>query len=290
MYLRDTARAMSENLDLVRSIYADWERGDFSRSDWAHPEIEYVYADGPEPGRWIGLANMADAWRARLSALEDFRFVVNECHEIGNERVLVLIGARGHFKASGLSAVDVPRFRRQSVLESGGSPVAESVQRLDHHGLRCGPTSLRLARCAGFGSTRERWKRFGARRIRARAEEFLDRCFRDDRFGDEPACSAFEQRHHKETFRRSHLRVCLAVRQRPHGHFRFAQCCEAVGPQQPMEEFDLFRASQHGTAAMGEKPQERPAAHEPLLCVTCEQRAGLFTVSARKRGDVLVRD
>jgi ketosteroid isomerase-like protein len=52
---------MSENLDLVRSIFGAWERGDHGSSEWAHPEIEYIWADGLSRGRWKGLEAMAGA-------------------------------------------------------------------------------------------------------------------------------------------------------------------------------------------------------------------------------------
>jgi ketosteroid isomerase-like protein len=93
---------MSENLDLVRSIYADLERGDFSRADWADPNIGFVIAGGPAPGRWKGRMEMARAWRDYLSAWEEYRLVADEFREIDDDRVVAFGRRTGRAKASGV--------------------------------------------------------------------------------------------------------------------------------------------------------------------------------------------
>jgi ketosteroid isomerase-like protein len=92
----------SANVDLVRSIYAGWERGDYSSTEWAHPEIEFVIVDGPSPGTWAGVAGMAEGWREWLSAWEDYRSEVDEYRELDDERVIVLSRASARGKRSRL--------------------------------------------------------------------------------------------------------------------------------------------------------------------------------------------
>jgi ketosteroid isomerase-like protein len=75
---------MSSNLDLVRSIFAAWDRGDFSSAEWAHPEIEYVRADGPHARRTTGMARMAEGWREVLGAWKDVRTEVEEYRELND--------------------------------------------------------------------------------------------------------------------------------------------------------------------------------------------------------------
>jgi ketosteroid isomerase-like protein len=94
----------SENLELVRSIYAAWERGDYTSSEWAHPEIEYVilsagaFPDVSAKGR----AEMREAARANIEVWGELRIEADEYRELDDERVLVLDHGSGHGKRSGL--------------------------------------------------------------------------------------------------------------------------------------------------------------------------------------------
>ena len=94
---------MAENLDLVRSIYADWERGDYySSTAWAHPEIEFVVMDGPSPGGLIGVSAVEDNWRVFQETWEDYRVTANDYRELDADRVLVLARFSGRGKTSRL--------------------------------------------------------------------------------------------------------------------------------------------------------------------------------------------
>ena len=104
-----------ENVELVRSIFAARERGDFSDAGWAHPEIEYVIVDGPEPTSYKGLAGLAQAMRDMLSPWDRYRGQVEGYRELDAERVLVLIHPMGRGKASGLE-LDALSTRQAQVV------------------------------------------------------------------------------------------------------------------------------------------------------------------------------
>jgi ketosteroid isomerase-like protein len=93
---------VAADLDLVKSIYAAWGAGEFDASAWASPDIEFVMVDGPDPGRWKGLAAMAERWREWLGAWEDFRAEPEEYLILDGGRVLALVRNSGRGRASGL--------------------------------------------------------------------------------------------------------------------------------------------------------------------------------------------
>jgi ketosteroid isomerase-like protein len=98
---------MSVNLDLVRSIYADLERGDFVRAfqtgaEWAHPEFEWIVADGPTAGSFAGIGEATESVSGMLAVWEEFRWEVEEYHTLDDDRVLVLERRRGRGKGSGV--------------------------------------------------------------------------------------------------------------------------------------------------------------------------------------------
>jgi ketosteroid isomerase-like protein len=92
---------MSDNLDLVRSIFTDWERGEFNaKPKWADADIEFVVPDGPEPSTRTG-DDAAPGIEGFLKLWEHLRFDAEEYRELGGGSVLVLSRMKGSGKGSG---------------------------------------------------------------------------------------------------------------------------------------------------------------------------------------------
>jgi len=100
---------VSENLDLVRSIYAAWGCGDFSSLDWADPEIEYVIVDTFEPGRCTGVAEMRRAIDKVLEPWDHPRIGGDAYRELDDERVLVFNHLSGRGRVSGIEVGGMQR-------------------------------------------------------------------------------------------------------------------------------------------------------------------------------------
>jgi ketosteroid isomerase-like protein len=120
----------SPNVELVRSIYAAWERGDYSSAEWADPEIEWVFPDGPDPGSWRGLAGVKEASRDFMSAWENHRAEPEGYRELDDERVLVLVRYSGRGRRSGVELSDIAAKGAQLFHVHGGK-VTRLVRYLD---------------------------------------------------------------------------------------------------------------------------------------------------------------
>jgi ketosteroid isomerase-like protein len=121
---------VSENLELVRSILASWERGEMRSaewSDWADPQIELVTVGGPEPSRHIGLADAEPDLEAFLDAWEDYRVEAEEYRELDDERILVLTRQSGRGRISGVQTTQL----RASLFHIRGGKITRRVNYWD---------------------------------------------------------------------------------------------------------------------------------------------------------------
>jgi ketosteroid isomerase-like protein len=98
---------VSANLDLVKSIFDAWERGDWSSADWADPEIDFEMIGGLHTGRWKGIGQMGDAWGTMVRAWDGLRAIPDEFRELDDGRVLVLLRNEGRGRGSGIEIGEI---------------------------------------------------------------------------------------------------------------------------------------------------------------------------------------
>ena len=87
---------------MLREIYAEWGRGDYTRTDFLHPEFELEFgSDFLDGGLFKGFEAVSAGWRVWLKEWSFWRSPAREYIELG-DRILVLIDAEGVAKSSGI--------------------------------------------------------------------------------------------------------------------------------------------------------------------------------------------
>jgi hypothetical protein len=89
-----------------------------------------VFADGPIPGSWRGLASMAEGFQGWLSAWEELRVEADEYRELDDECVLVFSHFSGRDRTSGLELGRM-RTKRGHLFYVHGGKVTKYVAYFD---------------------------------------------------------------------------------------------------------------------------------------------------------------
>jgi ketosteroid isomerase-like protein len=84
-----------ENVEMVKLLFARWNEGDYSSTEWADPDIAFVMKT-PGGGTSHGVEAMAESWGDFLRAWERFQGVPQRVIDAGSQ-VLALneFGGRG---------------------------------------------------------------------------------------------------------------------------------------------------------------------------------------------------
>jgi ketosteroid isomerase-like protein len=88
-----------ENVEAVRSILANWARGDYSSVDWADSDIEFITPLDSTVTR--GHDALKRRWREFLTAWDHFATEPERFVDVGDDRVLVLVRFESRGRASG---------------------------------------------------------------------------------------------------------------------------------------------------------------------------------------------
>ncbi len=97
----------SPNVELARSIFDRWSRGDFEADDWADERIAYTHIHGSMRLEWHGMAGLREGWTEWLNAWDQFQGVLEEVRAVDGERVLGLWHWGGQGRTSGVDLAEL---------------------------------------------------------------------------------------------------------------------------------------------------------------------------------------